>query len=381
MATVFLSYRHEGDAHRSNVRALADLLERAGVAVVLDQFAQEREFRGGGPDEGWPRWSKAQAANPEHKILIVGSPGWFQAFQQTEVPGEGMGAAAEAAVIEQRLYNVGGINADIRIVSFSRLEDHGIPIDLQRYHRFVHPGDLAQLCQWLTGIAPSAQTADDWPLKVPELSWVVADHDGVRSAFARLITSEPRARYLPIRGASGTGKSHITRQLLGNGLRCTDFACGRFDFKGIADAEAELQRFARDLNVSLLSRRTGTTGQLEHLLNALIARRRPALLIFDTFEESPPLDRWVKDSLLVALIRQKWLRVVIAGQNVPEPGGGAPWDAEASPTIVLTPPEAAHWFDFGKAFRPGLTPEKVKTAYELAAGNSALLHQLLGPQV
>jgi hypothetical protein len=56
--SVFLSYRHESDDHRARVRDLAERLEKAGLAVVLDQFAQERDFHGGGPNEGWPRWSK-----------------------------------------------------------------------------------------------------------------------------------------------------------------------------------------------------------------------------------------------------------------------------------------------------------------------------------
>ena len=111
-----------------------------------------------------------------------------------------------------------------------------------------------------------------------------------------------------------------------------------------------------------------------------MARKRPALLIFDTFEASAPLDRWVKETLLVALIRQKWLRVVVAGQKVPEPVGGTPWSAEASATVELTLPEPAHWFEFARGFKPGLTLEKVQTAHELARGNSALLYQLLGPE-
>ena len=60
---VFLSYRHESDAYRAQVRDLAERLEAAGLTVVLDQFAQERQFHGGGPNEGWPRWSKQQAGN------------------------------------------------------------------------------------------------------------------------------------------------------------------------------------------------------------------------------------------------------------------------------------------------------------------------------
>jgi len=73
------------------------------------------------------------------------------------------------------------------------------------------------------------------------------------------------------------------------------------------------------------------------------------------------------------------LRVVTAGQKVPEPDGVAPWSAEASRTVVLTLPEPTDWLNFGKGFKPGLTLEQVQTAHLLAKGNSALLYQLLGP--
>jgi hypothetical protein len=379
MANVFLSYRHENDEHRARVRDLALRLENAGVTVVLDQFAQEREFNGGGPPEGWPQWSTAQAGSPDHKVLIVGTPAWFKVFNRTEVPGTGLGAAAEAGVIMQRLYNAGFVTADIRIVFLIDLDQSIVPLELQRYHRFSDPADFSDLARWLTGSAPAEHPVEEWPARAPAFSWVMADHDVARQAFNQLIMRDPPFRYLPVRGQSGTGKSHITRQFLGNALRCTGLACGRFDFKGIADADGELQRFIQNLEVTVPPTATTLSRQLDAVLSALIARKQPALLIFDTFEASASLDRWVNETLLVALIRQKWLRVVTAGQKVPEPDGVAPWSAEASRTVVLTLPEPTDWLNFGKGFKPGLTLEQVQTAHLLAKGNSALLYQLLGP--
>jgi hypothetical protein len=381
MATVFLSYRHESDDHRASVRNLAERLEQAGAEVVLDQFAQDREFNGGGPPEGWPQWSTAQAGKADHKILIVGTAAWFKVFSRTEVPGTGLGAAAEAGVIFQRLYNAGFVTGDIRLVSLAALDPAMVPLELQRYHRFSDPADFRDLMRWLTGgpVDPSP-TIDDWPAEAPPFSWVMADHDAARAAFNELARRQPPFRYLPIKGVSGTGKSHISLQFLGNALRCTGLACGRFDFKGVADADGELQRFVQNLEIAVPATATTLARQLDAVLNALIARKRPALLIFDTFEAAAPLDRWVTDTLLVALIRQKWLRVVITGQRVPEPAGGAPWSNEASRAIVLTLPEPLQWFHFAVGFKPDLTLEKVQTAHELARGNSALLYQLLGPE-
>ena len=138
-ASVFVSYRHENDEYRARVRDLSERLERAGINVVLDQFAQERDFHGGGPNEGWPRWSKRQAGNPAHKVLIIASDSWFQRYASPEPPRKGLGAAAEAAVIQQRLYNHGGVNPDVRIVSFSDVDLLNIPLDLEGYQHFNDP--------------------------------------------------------------------------------------------------------------------------------------------------------------------------------------------------------------------------------------------------
>ncbi len=128
MATVFLSYRHENDAHRGRVRALGGRLRDAGIEVVLDQFFFDQNPAG--PDEGWPAWSKRQAANTE-KVLIIASAGWFRCYEGTEVPGSGRGAAAEARVIAQRLYDVAGVNPFARVVVFESDDAQGIPLDLK----------------------------------------------------------------------------------------------------------------------------------------------------------------------------------------------------------------------------------------------------------
>jgi hypothetical protein len=378
VVTVFLSYRHESEEHRKRLHDLGKQLEAASVTVVLDQFAQERQFHSGGPNEGWPRWSKDQARNPAHKILIIASPGWFRCYEGTEVSGEGLGAAAEASVIEQRLYNVAGVSPDIRIVTFTELDPTTIPLDLQRYHRFLIPSDFGDLVHWVTGIAPAVATVEAWPGMAPSLSWVMADHDGVRDAFAQLITQNAPFRYLPVRGSSESGKSQMTKQLLGNALRCTGLACGRFDFKGTTDVDSELQRFVQHLGIPVPPVLPTLTQRLGAVLGALTTRARPALLIFDTFEDAGDAEQWVKEHLLVALIRSPWLRVLIAGQRIPE-RGGASWDAEASATIVLSTPAPEHWLAYSQPYKPGITLEFVQQAHQHSGGKPSVLAQLLGP--
>jgi hypothetical protein len=203
----------------------------------------------------------------------------------------------------------------------------------------------------------------------------------VREAFAVLLTRQAPWRFLPLCGPSETGKSHITRQMLANGLRMPDLACGRFDFKGGIDMDAELRAFVAELGVpppppsSLLNERLG------QVLSALTDRKRPTLLVFDTFESAAQPQRdWVEKELLLRLMRAPWLRVVVAGQRVPD-CIGAVWDTVARRTIELMPPHPLDWLDYGSRHRPGLRLEEVETVCRLANHKASLLAQLLGPGV
>jgi len=379
MAAVFLSYRHEDDIHRGRVRDLGERLEGAGLKVVLDQFAQSREFNGGGPDQGWPRWSKTQAGLASHKVLIVASPGWFRCYLGTEIVGSGLGAAAEAGVIEQRLYNVAGVSSDIRIITFAQIDPLTLPLDLQRYHRFADPAGFGDLVNWLSaGEAAPVGELPEWPDQPLALLWPMANHDPVRQGLQRLLTREAPWRFLPLRGPTDSGKSHITRQIFGNALRLPGLACGRFDFKGTTNVDVELRAFAQHLDVAPPPASPRLNERLSHVLDALNRRSKPALLVFDTYEAAGEAQEWVEKELLPSLIRATWLRVVIAGQTVPE-RGGAPWATEASPPLLLSTPRPEEWFDFGQPHKPDITLDFVRQVHQLCGGKSSVLAQILGP--
>jgi hypothetical protein len=101
-------------------------------------------------------------------------------------------------------------------------------------------------------------------------------------------------------------------------------------------------------------------------------------LIFDTYEMAGEAQQWVEKSLLQSLIRATWLRVVVAGQQVPD-ASGAVWAAVACPVVQVEPPPPADWYDYGKRHRPNLKLTDVETACDLARGKASLLAQLLGP--
>ena len=109
--------------------------------------------------------------------------------------------------------------------------------------------------------------------------------------------------------------------MLANALRIPDLACGRFDFKGTTDMDAEVRAFVQDLGVPLPPADRQLNERLGHILGELKQRARPAFIVFDTYEAAGEAQDWVEKQLLPSLIRATWLRVVIAGQRVPEVAG------------------------------------------------------------
>jgi hypothetical protein len=217
-----------------------------------------------------------------------------------------------------------------------------------------------------------------WPEPRAPLLWPMADHSGVREAFACLLARDVTWRFLPILGPTETGKSHITKQMLANALRIPELACGRFDFKGTTGMDAEVRSFVQFLGVPLPPANPQLNERLGHILDELKQRARPAFVVIDTYEAAGEAQDWVEKQLLPSLIRANWLRVVIAGQRVPK-AAGAVWASVACAPPQLVPPPPAEWFEYGKQYRLGLTLAEVETACRLACNKVSLLAQLLGP--
>lgn len=228
-----------------------------------------------------------------------------------------------------------------------------------------------------TPSAPPCPAAPEWPSAQPILNWPMANHSEVRDAFAELLTSQARWRFLPLQGPSETGKSHITRHMLGNVLGMPNIACGRFDFKGTTDMDREIQNFIPELRVPVPPQ-LRLHERLDHILAALRQRSEPTLLIFDTYERAGEAQDWVEKQLLTSLVRATWLRVVIAGQKAPS-SNDAVWSSVTQPVLHLEPPPAAEWFDYSQRHRSGMTLDLVQQVCDLANHKASLLAQLLGP--
>lgn len=383
---VFISYRRENDAHVERVRRLASRLREAGLPVAFDEFYLEANP--GGPDEKWSRWCIEQAKESAC-VLMVGSRGWYAAFDPKSItpdaePG-GWGAAAEANVIQEQLYQARWVSRRHRVVLLDAADADGLPVEISGWRHFApqsNSQDMEDLVRWvsqLTGSSPQSGTSPEWPETPILLNWPVADHSGARDAFARLLTRNAPWRFLPLRGPSETGKTYITLQMFNNAVfKLPDLACGRFDFKGTTKLDDELRSFVLDLGVPLPPASLRLSGRLDHILKALIDRALPALLVFDAYEFAGEAEDWVKQDLLRTVARRKWLRVVIAGQRVPERTGSV-WEMVASPIITLNLPAPTDWFDYSRPHRPELSLTDVEAACSLARNKATTLAQMLGP--
>jgi hypothetical protein len=161
--------------------------------------------------------------------------------------------------------------------------------------------------------------------------------------------------------------------MLANALFIPDVACGRFDFKGTTDMDAEVRTFIRDLDVAEPPASPRLHDRLDHILSSIRQRPKPTLLIFDTYELAGDTKDWVERSLLQSSVRVTWLRAVVAGQEVPG------WSSVASPLVELKPPPASDWFEYSRPHRPELRLEDIETAWVVAKGKASLLAQMLGP--
>lgn len=156
---IFISYRQESDALSAQVLALAERLIQSNITVELDRLY----FRAhpGGPPEGWPKWCENQVTLA-HKTLIVASPGWFAAYEGKASAGTGLGAAYEAGLVQQMLYNAQGRNDQFRLVFLAPMAASAVPVGLQRWHQYMlYKGDseFSDLLAWLSDSATAPTTA------------------------------------------------------------------------------------------------------------------------------------------------------------------------------------------------------------------------------
>ena len=118
--TVFISYSHDSEEHRTNVRALAEQLKSNGVKVLLDQWVK------GSPDKGWPLWMLDCMDNSDF-VLVVCTPTYYQRARLNTPPGEGKGVKWEAVLSANMVYNNDSCNKKLIPIFFDKPDISNIP--------------------------------------------------------------------------------------------------------------------------------------------------------------------------------------------------------------------------------------------------------------
>jgi hypothetical protein len=382
MRHVFISYRHETPEHARAVRRLAELLRQASIPIALDQFHLEEHP--GGPDLGWPKWCE-DCANQSACVLIIGSEGWFSAYEKTASPGLGLGAATEADLFRQALWDEQGNNARIRLAFLHNLSAQQVPVRLRAWHQF-RPFDnddqLNQLIRWVAsclGIRDIEPPTIRWPEPL-EFRPNLADRLKEWPAIVELLAGRSRERILLFEGPSGLGKSALVRQATVY-ARTSGVLVVQLDLKGGGlDVEGILGQFDLELGERLPDfSREGASKT--HLLRRDLRRlRQPVLVIFDTYEgctENKRVVDWLDQQFFSEVERALGLAVIVAGQRVPE-HSGAPWCDLAQHFALKPITEIEHWQPWVRRYHPDFEDKRVdiKTLILATEGKPSLMSSL-----
>jgi hypothetical protein len=376
---VFISYRHESLEHARTVRRLGELLRQAEIPVALDQFHLEEHP--GGPDLGWPKWCE-DCANQSACVLIIGSEGWFSAYEKTASPGLGLGAATEADLFRQALWDEQGNNTRIRLAFLHNLSIQQVPVRLRAWHQF-RPFDnddqLNQLIGWVAGCLGLGS------VELPTVRWPeplefrpnLADRLREWPAIAELLAGRSRERILLFEGPSGLGKSALVRQATGY-ARTLGVPVVQLDLKGGGlDLEGILGQFYLDLGQSLPDFSREGASKTHLLRKDLRGLRQPVLVIFDTYEGcvgNQTVVDWMNQQFLIEVETALGLAVIVAGQRVPD-YNGARWQDQARHFALKPITEIEHWEPWVEQHYPDFQKKgaDLNTVMMFAQGNPAVV--------
>lgn len=346
MIRVFISYSHDNDIHKKRVHELADRLKRDGVSIVFD-----RDCGPGGPDDGWDKWSEIQAEKADI-VLPVFTPEYKKCWDGEQIPGMRLGAIHELKVLYRRLHNAGNKIEFCRILTFEDAHRNNIPLFLEGLPSFDALKDYEQLIAWLRekGAAPDRSQAPpviNWPAQPSDYPWPLADRKTQFKTFQALLSDTCSQRIFLIEGVSNTGKTVLLNEFR-TYTRSIALNAILLDLKGCPTLNDLLDLIALELDKSILPefhsssdsrRKTALLKDLENLST-------PLLLIFDTYQHvGNDTADWVEGQLLRRSGQCSALRILIAGQRVPD-RERYPWKILAQHCTLDAIRETRYWLEY-----------------------------------
>lgn len=387
MPRVFISYSHDDDAHQQRVYALAERLKGDGVDLVID-----RNCKAGGPDEGWDKWSEQQADRVEI-VLPVFTPAYRRCWDGEPPPGMRLGAIHELKVLYRRLYKAGSAIDFCRILTFEDDHKNCIPTFLQGLHVFHAPRDYADLLAWLQekGAAPSPacnRVALTWPAHPVDYQWPLADRLEAFAAFQNMVTQPGAQQILLIEGPGNTGKSALSSELH-RYAKTLGVRVVLLDLKGCPSLGELFELLALEVDARMLPAFHSASGTARKtaLLKDLENLRAPLLLIFDTYQQvAADITDWIEGQFLRRAEHCPGLRVLIAGQQTPDPTH-FPWNRVALKQPLYPIREKHHWLEYVvRVLRcPQISEDHIEALLHVSQGDpgqtSGLLRSFVGAKV
>jgi hypothetical protein len=143
---VFVSYSHDSEAHRARALGLSDQLRVDLVDARIDRYVQ------GTPPEGWPTWMHDQIEAADF-VLVVCTETYARRALKREEPGRGLGAAWEAGIVTQLVYEDQGRTRKFIPVVFDAGDVAHVPVYLRgaTHYRVGDPAEYARLLDHLLG--------------------------------------------------------------------------------------------------------------------------------------------------------------------------------------------------------------------------------------
>lgn len=149
---VFISYAHESEPFRLEIKNLADWLSRQGISMITDHAHEIMP-----PELGWPAWM-LQSIETADVVLAICTPRYRIRFEKKEDLSRGLGVTYEGAILTQDLYDGAMRNRKIYPILPANGEISNIPVTLKPwFNGFKFPSDNEKILKLIHAAAERKQ--------------------------------------------------------------------------------------------------------------------------------------------------------------------------------------------------------------------------------
>ena len=172
---VFISYAHESEAFRDQVRDLADWLAQHGCELLTDHPYLYRP-----PPEGWQAWMLGCIERADI-VLVVCTPKLKARYEKTAEPDTGLGATYEGAIVTQIIYNAAMRNTKFYPILPEGGDLANIPLALQAWwNRHYFPKGNENIRRMIVDPDPKAGQGAGVDQETPEKTRFGVNHHQAR---------------------------------------------------------------------------------------------------------------------------------------------------------------------------------------------------------